>query len=33
MNKRTEITMDVLQNLTAGGKELQQLSEELGGTV
>ncbi len=30
---KDEIPMDELQNLMAGGKELQQLSEELGGTV
>jgi len=30
---KTEIPMDDLQNLMAGGKELQQLSSELGGTV
>jgi simple sugar transport system ATP-binding protein len=28
-----EITMDALQNLMAGGKELQQLAGELGGTI
>ena len=28
-----DITMDALQNLMAGGKELQELSHELGGTV
>jgi simple sugar transport system ATP-binding protein len=30
---KPEIPMDDLQNLMAGGKELQQLSGELGGTV
>ncbi|WP_420347932.1 ATP-binding cassette domain-containing protein [Pelagibius sp.] len=30
---KDEITMDELQNLMAGGKELQQLSASLGGTV
>ncbi len=30
---KSEIKMDELQNLMAGGKELQVLSEELGGTV
>ena len=30
---KAEIPMDDLQNLMAGGKELQQLSGELGGTV
>ncbi|NIA67424.1 sugar ABC transporter ATP-binding protein [Pelagibius litoralis] len=30
---RDEINMDELQNLMAGGKELQQLSASLGGTV
>jgi simple sugar transport system ATP-binding protein len=30
---KSEIAMDDLQNLMAGGKELQQLSSELGGTV
>jgi simple sugar transport system ATP-binding protein len=30
---KSEIPMDDLQNLMAGGKELQQLSSELGGTV
>ncbi len=30
---KDEIAMDELQNLMAGGKELQQLSDELGGTV
>jgi simple sugar transport system ATP-binding protein len=28
-----EVSMEELQNLMAGGKELQQLSESLGGTV
>ena len=28
-----EIAMDALQNLMAGGKELQELSGELGGTI
>jgi simple sugar transport system ATP-binding protein len=28
-----EISMDALQNLMAGGKELQQLASELGGTI
>ncbi|CAM3791571.1 Ribose import ATP-binding protein RbsA [Vibrio aerogenes CECT 7868] len=31
--KKSEITTDELQNLMAGGKELQTLSEELGGTI
>ena len=31
--KKSEITMDALQNLMAGGKELQELSHELGGTI
>ena len=30
---KNEISIDKLQNLMAGGKELQQLSEELGGTL
>jgi simple sugar transport system ATP-binding protein len=30
---KDEIAMDALQNLMAGGKELQQLATELGGTV
>jgi len=30
---KEQISMDELQNLMAGGKELQQLSDELGGTV
>ena len=30
---KSEITMDELQNLMAGGKELQELSSGLGGTV
>ena len=30
---KSEIDLDGLQNLMAGGKELQSLSEELGGTV
>lgn len=30
---KSDIPMDDLQNLMAGGKELQQLSSELGGTV
>jgi simple sugar transport system ATP-binding protein len=30
---KADIAMDALQNLMAGGKELQQLSEELGGTI
>jgi simple sugar transport system ATP-binding protein len=30
---KDEIAMDALQNLMAGGKELQQLASELGGTV
>ena len=30
---KDEISMDELQNLMAGGKELQDLSTELGGTV
>ncbi|EJL50546.1 ABC-type sugar transport system, ATPase component [Rhizobium sp. CF122] len=30
---KADIAMDELQNLMAGGKELQQLSEELGGTI
>jgi simple sugar transport system ATP-binding protein len=30
---KDEITMDELQSLMAGGKELQDLSEDLGGTV
>jgi simple sugar transport system ATP-binding protein len=30
---KADIEMDALQNLMAGGKELQQLSEELGGTI
>lgn len=30
---KEEIDMDALQNLMAGGKELQELSHELGGTV
>ncbi|MCQ8239299.1 ATP-binding cassette domain-containing protein [Rhizosaccharibacter radicis] len=30
---KNEIAMDALQNLMAGGKELQELSSELGGTV
>jgi simple sugar transport system ATP-binding protein len=30
---KDEITIDALQNLMAGGKELQSLSAELGGTV
>ncbi len=30
---KDEVTMDEMQNLMAGGKELQQLSESLGGTV
>ena len=30
---KDQIPMDELQNLMAGGKELQQLSDELGGTV
>ena len=30
---KAEIPMDDLQNLMAGGKELQQLSGELGGTI
>jgi simple sugar transport system ATP-binding protein len=30
---KSEIAMDDLQNLMAGGKELQQLSGELGGTI
>ncbi len=31
--QKHEISMDELQNLMAGGKELQDLSDELGGTV
>jgi simple sugar transport system ATP-binding protein len=31
--EKSEIAMDALQNLMAGGKELQELSAELGGTV
>ncbi|MEQ8353971.1 MAG: ATP-binding cassette domain-containing protein [Kiloniellaceae bacterium] len=30
---KNEVSMEELQNLMAGGKELQQLSESLGGTV
>ncbi len=30
---KNEIGIDELQNLMAGGKELQSLSEELGGTI
>jgi simple sugar transport system ATP-binding protein len=30
---KSEIKMDALQNLMAGGKELQELSAELGGTI
>lgn len=30
---KSEITIDELQSLMAGGKELQELSEELGGTI
>ena len=30
---KDEITMDELQNLMAGGQELQELSADLGGTV
>jgi simple sugar transport system ATP-binding protein len=30
---KSEIAIDGLQNMMAGGKELQQLSDELGGTV
>ena len=30
---KDEITIDELQNLMAGGKELQDLGAELGGTV
>ncbi|MCG8357759.1 MAG: ATP-binding cassette domain-containing protein [Kiloniellales bacterium] len=30
---KDEISMDELQNLMAGGKELQELSSELGGTI
>ena len=30
---KDEIEIDVLQNLMAGGKELQTLSSELGGTI
>ena len=30
---KSGIAMDELQNLMAGGKELQAVSEELGGTV
>ncbi len=30
---KDEVSMDELQNLMAGGKELQELSEELGGTI
>ena len=30
---KEEVSMDELQNLMAGGKELQELSEELGGTI
>jgi simple sugar transport system ATP-binding protein len=30
---KSEIKIDELQNLMAGGKELQAVSEELGGTV
>jgi simple sugar transport system ATP-binding protein len=30
---KSEITIDELQGLMAGGKELQELSEELGGTI
>ncbi len=32
-HRKSEITIDQLQNLMAGGKELQVLSGELGGTV
>ena len=32
-HSKGEITMDALQNLMAGGKELQELSSELGGTI
>lgn len=31
--RKEEIAIDELQNLMAGGKELQNLSEELGGTI
>lgn len=31
--RKDEIAIDELQNLMAGGKELQSLSEELGGTI
>ncbi len=31
--RKDEIEIDALQNLMAGGKELQQLSDELGGTI
>ena len=33
LSTKDEISMDELQNLMAGGKELQELSDELGGTV
>ena len=33
LHGKDEISMDGLQNLMAGGQELQELSEELGGTV
>ena len=33
LHTKDEISMDELQNLMAGGQELQELSEELGGTV
>ncbi|MDJ0934030.1 MAG: ATP-binding cassette domain-containing protein [Kiloniellales bacterium] len=33
LHSKDEISMDDLQNLMAGGQELQELSEELGGTV
>ncbi|WP_160012163.1 ATP-binding cassette domain-containing protein [Rhizobium sp. 18055] len=33
MYRKDEIAIDALQNLMAGGKELQSLSEELGGTI
>ena len=33
LSTKDEITMEELQNLMAGGKELQELSDELGGTV